>query len=357
MHEMTFIQSGVGEVRIQILRDIQRRGLAQGERYLTAREAAQMLGVSSMMADRAMQELASQGVLERRKKAGTFIGPQAPAEIPTVALPAVHLLMYDDYFRMYRGFIDAWLYGIHSELPDAALQITFLPARDEPAFVRQLVEPASGKTPPAVVLYASTPEIQRVCRDAGIPAVVCGTAYPSLAGLPWMDRDQRQIGCLLGQYAVRRGHRRIALLLRDRWGYGDNLTMDGLQQVMEEAGLGTSAFMLRSLPADMAIAQEIIAALLAGSDRPTGLICRSDFLAEAAARAVAQLGRAARGAIEIMVCEPSAPAQCRYVCIRPTIPLEEQSRMLGRMIRQLVQGQRPDPAQVVIPVTVQKRAT
>ena len=52
MQPITFTHSKVVEVRTFILRDIQRRGLGQGKRYFTAREAAQMLGVHPMMADR-----------------------------------------------------------------------------------------------------------------------------------------------------------------------------------------------------------------------------------------------------------------------------------------------------------------
>src|SRR5262249_19869535 len=115
-----------------------------------------------------------------------------------------------------------------------------------------------------------------------------------------------------------------------------------------------NALTFRSLPSDPAVAQESIRALLAADHRPTALLCRSDFLAEAAARAIGELSRAVRREIEVMVCEPASPQQCPYACVRPTIPLEEQSRMLGRLIRQLAQNQQPDPAQVAIPVTIQE---
>ena len=55
-------------------RDIRRRGLAPGQKYLTGPESAQLLGTSVASANRALQRLAEQDIVVRRRKSGTFVG-------------------------------------------------------------------------------------------------------------------------------------------------------------------------------------------------------------------------------------------------------------------------------------------
>ncbi len=70
-----------------------------------------------------------------------------------------------------------------------------------------------------------------------LPAVVFGSLYPSVEGLPFVDRDQRRIGRLLAEHLLARGHKRILLLARQRMLPGDYLAIDAVRDTMDAAGL------------------------------------------------------------------------------------------------------------------------
>src|SRR5690606_6010444 len=62
--------------------DIRRRRLNPRDRYFTAAEAGEKLGVRVASANRAMQVLAERKVLVRRRSRGTFIGTLAHGDRP-----------------------------------------------------------------------------------------------------------------------------------------------------------------------------------------------------------------------------------------------------------------------------------
>ena len=67
--------SSLHHLASRLEQDIRQRGLWAGDRYLTASEAAELLGVSTATAHRAMQVLAQRRMLVRHPSRGTFVGP------------------------------------------------------------------------------------------------------------------------------------------------------------------------------------------------------------------------------------------------------------------------------------------
>ncbi|HXX94872.1 MAG TPA: GntR family transcriptional regulator, partial [Planctomycetota bacterium] len=118
-----------------IREDIARRGLRARDRYLTAQEVARLFGVSTMTANRAMQELAARKILSRSQRRGTFVGEGVREERP-VSLRSIHLLLPADYFRLDKPYFDRLVAGLHAELPEDSIQFTFFPPQGDLPFVR-----------------------------------------------------------------------------------------------------------------------------------------------------------------------------------------------------------------------------
>jgi DNA-binding LacI/PurR family transcriptional regulator len=353
MNPIPVEKNRLSELATMIVNDIRKRGLRPGDRYFNGQELADLCGTSLMTANRAMQLLAKRNVLERRQRAGTFIGAAADTIKGLEQIKCVHLLMPDSYFRVYRAQLELSVTGLHGELPESAIQYTFLPADGALPFVRRLVEQAAAtQSIEGVVLYISPPEVQSFFDQAGIPAVVFGSVYPDVSSLPWVDRDQHQIGRLLAEHLLAKGHQ-TALLMRDRWGYGDNLMIDGVQEVFSKAKGSGRSLTIRSVPATSELANGTVRMLLADKNRPTALICRSQSLANVAAEVAGDLLLKLPKDLEIAVCDPvlgGDGGDPRFTVAQPQVGQEEQGAMLARFLKTLAAGQRLEPDHILIPV-------
>ena len=329
-----------------LMRDIEERGLQPGDRYLNGPEVAEKYGVTVITANRALQSLAERAVVERRQRAGTFISKQYSPGGESSELQRVHLLMPATYFRAARTTIEQAIAGIHAELPDCHIQLTFVPVSGEVAFARKLVQQAkSNGATEGAVLYVSSGELQQFFRESGFPAVAFGSVFPEAEQLPWVDRDQRQIGELLSQFLLQEGHRNLAVLMRERWGFGDNLLLDGLQGVLAAANAGAT-FRVRNLPTVPEAGLAMLRLLLQGEEAPTALICRSERLALLAAQVAAEFKLKMPRQLRIVVAE----AVPQFPCVEPTVSQEEQGAFVGRMLKQMASGKRPDPDHLRVPV-------
>src|SRR4249919_1108185 len=79
-------------------RDIQDKRLAPGDPYLNTADAARLLGVSTVAANRALQLLVKRDVLCRRQRRGTFIADPKQGSDPTL-IERVHLLVHKNFLK------------------------------------------------------------------------------------------------------------------------------------------------------------------------------------------------------------------------------------------------------------------
>jgi DNA-binding LacI/PurR family transcriptional regulator len=335
----------------RIAADIRQRGLRPGDRYLTAAEVGRLLGVSTMTANRAMQALADRGLLIRGRRTGTFIGDGF--SVPTSVLPpCLHLMVYPEYYTVARDHLEHFVAGLHRTLPTHAIQYTFLPAEDDVGFVRDLIDSTTkAGTFGGAVLFASSLALQRYCAQQRVPVVVAGSVYPEACSLPWLDRDQCKIGRLLAGHALARGHRRLVVLMRDRWGSGDNLMIDGVHLALAGSKLGFGALTIRSLPPDPALVVGTLGDLLSRENGPTAFICRTRMAADAAAEAVRAAGHKVRRDMEVVLADAFGDASnVPYPHTRGVISEGDEGKILGTMLQALAAGERPKPDQHVIDV-------
>lgn len=325
-------------------RHIRTSGLKPGDRYLSAEQAGQLVGHSVMTVQRAMALLARRQVLERRPKAGTFVGEKA---LPERTLSCLHFLLPEQFEaggrESYWSQLPEHIQGIRSVLPQLSAQFNFIPNQDL-AYTRQIVEVAEAAgTLAGVVLVLPSRAMKVFFNQSGIPTVVEGGVEPDLANLGWLQWDQAQIGRLLTAYLLDRGHRRLASIMRDVWTIGEHHLHDGISDALSAAGLSSSALRMRSAPSERLAIGELVRGLLAsGENAPTGLICRSEFQADCASEVVSELGLGSK--VEIVVCNTPGPhAQGRYVSVEPEIGAFETGKMVGELFLNMRGGSTPSP--------------
>lgn len=342
-----------------IERDIRTRGLRPGDRYLTTLEVAELLGVSTRFANDAMRLLAARQVLVRKPKAGTLIGPRSPGVDEDEAsrpFDVVHLLIRQDYYFSERRRMESVIAGLAEELAGCSIQLNFVPAFNELAYVERLLD--APPTPRNAYLIAvKSTQVQRRFENQRAPTVLLGTPYDGISRLAWVDKDQAQIGRLLSRRLLEMGHKRIGVILRDRRGYGDDLLMDAVTHEIMDAGLGSGALVARSVPTEPALIALAIRNLLASPQRPTALICRNRMILNTALQVCGELGLQPGGDVGFALCDAPSGADdvVPVACIRPRVDLDAagEGRLLGKLLVQQAESSASTvPPHVLVPVTL-----
>lgn len=341
------------EIASMILQDIHRKRLVPGDPYLPAREVAKQLGVSTMTANRALQQLSAQGILVRKRRTGTIIGPKADEEgnSPLRYIQLLFCASYPLYPKAW-SLLDDFVEGLESEFSHDGVQFTYAPPHREMRAVRTVIEQmvAAGILD-GVVLVRSTPAIQKYFASSAVPTVVWGSVYPRVAGLPWLDLDWRASGKLLIEHLVGRGHHRIGLIMRDEWASGDNLLFEGVQAALAAYDLGQSGLILRSVQSERAVLSHTVQDLLAHSNQPTALICRTAAMGQTVLQTISEMGLKPGRDISVVAAD-SVSLRDNTGLVHVTAACEgiEQGRIVGRMLAQLAEGKHPNPNHYLVPV-------
>ncbi len=331
-----------------IRRDIQQRGLRAGDRYLTTEEVAQVLGVAKGTANKALQHLARRQVLVRSRKLGTFIGERAVIDAPETSLDVVHLLVHRSYFIAERSRIHQIITGLVEEMGDVATQITFVPEDQGPRFVERLIRNVQQQAiRAAFVLAVKSAEIQVTFQNLELPAVVLGTPYLGRRTLSSLDLDQHKVGRLMIDYVLSQQRHRIAVLLRDQRGLGDDHMLDEITSAVMRANLAPGALKVRSVPMNKELAEMAVRRLFTEDDVPTAVICRTRIALDC----LLEMKRKGRLPADLLVVsgEPVVDdALARHVPhIRPCISIVDEGRKLAHLLRDT--EQRPDePTHVLL---------
>lgn len=340
--------------------DIRRRGLRPGDKYLTTQEVAGMLGVSTRLANDAMNVLATRSVLIRRPKAGTTIGPDAPHESPAL-LDVVHLLIRQDYFFSERPRLEKMVNGLTSVLDGTSVQFSFVPAYNELVFVERMVRAAeAGQMRAGYLIAVKSPQVQDFFQRQRVPVVLLGMPYSGINRLCWQDKDQRQIGALVAREVISAGRRHIAVVLRDRRGVGDDLMMDAITHEVLAAKLGSGALTVRSVPSEESLTEIAVREVLSRTDRPTAVICRSRLIFDVVVRVARELRLNIPADLLLALTDPAGKDESPVdvPCVRPIVDSDARSEgiTVANMLSELAVGRTPTPDHVLIPVTMPGRA-
>jgi DNA-binding LacI/PurR family transcriptional regulator len=268
------------------LADVLQHQIAQdsmvpGDSFYSVREIASRYGVSIGTAHQGMKLLADRQFIETRPRSGTVIGPavnRAPASsagvihmiVGRLAMPAEMMMR----MAVCNGIIEAW--------PDASVQISLLPEKEEDAvaFLEQLIGKDAARPEFLGAVLACCPRVaKQYFLNSGLPAVVNGHLDEDIE-LPYVDRDQRAIGYMAAKHLTERGHRRIGLLMYDQWRPGDTLMLAGVQEAMGDAQLAADDLVIASVPGnEETMVRRAVEKMLTAPDRVTAVISRADAMA------------------------------------------------------------------------------
>lgn len=339
----------VQDVAEKLERHIHASELQPGDRYLSAEEGSRLLGESVMTVQRAMALLAKRNVLERRPKAGTFIGASM---IPRETMPCVHFLIPEECINERSAQEEYWeqIQGMRQVLPGLSAQFNFIPNQNA-AYAHQIVEQANAAgTLAGVILILSSHAMRVFFNQSGIPTVVEGSVESDLANLCWFSYDQEQIGNILAGWLLQRGHRRLVTVMREVWSIGEHLLHDGVSQALGKAGLAADALQVRSAPSEhSAIREQIRNILMQGPASPTGFICRTELQADCVDEVAHELKLTQK--VDIALCgNPQQSSKSKYIHAVPLIDARERGKIAATMLQKVAQGKPPQPRGQIIPV-------
>lgn len=331
-----------------IERDIRARKLRSGDRYPATAEVAKKLGAGTGAVNRALQLLVRRRVLRRKQRIGTVVD-LAPTEAP--ALSSIHIVVARDAVEAEGLFRDGTLLGLQEAVPSAKLHFDFTPPLEDPGLAARFIDDLLKGTErdAGFVLVRSSLALQRAVEASGLPCVLSGSRFPSVTGLPYVNRDNRMIARLLAKHLLRRRRRKLLVLLRSQHSPGDDHLLDALRDQLDRAGLGAGSLVTRSLPTDAAAVRHEVRSLLSAPKPPTAILCRNVPMSEAADAGARAAGRS----VPIAVCDyfPHAggPAP-RFPYTRPVDGPEETGRRLGRALLGMAAGKNPDDLSLDTPM-------
>ena len=344
--------SSLHHLASRLEQDIRQRGLWAGDRYLTASEAAELLGVSTATAHRAMRVLARRRMLVRHPSRGTFVGPHFEMKQSTM-IRTVCALMPAPALDRDTPPLESFIYAIRSRVSKSNVQINFLPPSDVQAYVQELLQASFAAGNVVGFVPISCPrEVYRRLADSGVPTVVFGTPYIDQRDIASVDVDNRGAGQLLTEFLTGCGHRRMAVLMGSEGQPGTNCFFDGVSDALTEAELPHNALIVRHVPVEPAAVAAQLHELLAMPDRPTALIARTPQMARAALMALDRLKVPAADRCEIVYQNHPATEQgdLPLTCVQPCVSYGEIIGRIGEMLEQLGRGDILEQRQVVIPV-------
>jgi DNA-binding LacI/PurR family transcriptional regulator len=355
----TYTRSGLTE---WLENDIRRKGLRPGDQYMTASEVGVIVGVSSITASRAMNDLAQRQLLIRRKRQGTFVGPRVQVQAPSKAKCVHYLSFFDEMPTSWDLAIGDIMAGLGESLPGVAIKTHFGPIHDALSHVRAEVERAASDNAFAgFVLALGIREVQEFLAETNLPVVVHGGVYPGIQ-LPFLEHDQKEIGRLMAREAIALGHRRLVFINRETWRRGDSIALDGILASMREAGLGPDSLHVRNVSISLEASRRECGHLVDEFDGQTAFLCRTGFYVSALCEASRARGHESARDVCIIWdaiggghATLSDPLMHSFIVSRWT--LTQQHQQVGRMLVQRLRGESPSRISgSIVPVTMIKRA-
>lgn len=314
-----------------------------------------MLGVSNALANRALQLLERRQIIARQQRTGAVIRRLPSEEVPCI-LRRVHFLVHHKFLQSEGVGNDHVLIGMQRELPGVQVQFSFLPVADEAAFVEGLINDSlKSQVIDGLILVRTSCETQQLVADSGLPAVVYGSTYPGVRGLPSIDRDMHGVGELVTHYLLERGHRRFAYLNRQNALPGDQRTLDAVQKVLGQTGMPADAVTVRFVPANEAVEKATARDLLTRDVPPTAFICRTVAIAEQVQQAAKELELPTSRA-DICVCDyyRRTDESPRFPYPRPLLSGEEQGHRIARLLAAKARQPAVAVDDEIIPVEMQR---
>jgi DNA-binding LacI/PurR family transcriptional regulator len=229
-----------------------------------------------------MQELAKRRILELRPGAGTFIGPR----VESSRVKTIHLITTPEATSV-PLLLEGLVKGLMKALPGFSVQTNTEPAEAREEYLEELL--TNRQDIVGVVLAAVSHETRVFFSKRNIPVVVTGYTEEDV-DLPCVDYPQRQMGRMVGEFLLDRGHTRLGLLPSEYWLPGDTHFLSGFQEVLAGRSIPADGFIVQPLPRDPDMARVVLQRMLQSPSRPSALICRRPWMISQCLQTVRELG-------------------------------------------------------------------
>ncbi len=335
--------------------DIRRRGLRAGDTYLTATEAAELLGVSRATAHRAFQQLAAKGILRSKQRAGTVVGPSFQPWYDTPAQPSEQIRILLVQQRIREGhFFEDLLRSLHETLPGREVTISYVPDKGAFEFVQEILDQSPERKTGYLILGCPR-SVHELVADQGLPVVVLGPTYFTAADLPSVSADNKQRGHLLAQHLLDNGHERIALLMPEMWIPGDIEVYEGVNEALSKNQVAHGALLLRNTPQEKKALGAEIEQLFSQPSPPSAIICKQRAV-KAVEAALAALPSGAGKDVEIAIeITDIGPAyRDRYTHVACSSNLRERAERASELLKQLLNDEELEERHIRCPVELVK---
>ena len=348
------------QVKRDLLAAIAAGEYAPGRPFVTQREICERFNVSHATAVRALNDLAAEGHVVRKRGQGTFVSERPPGLGPRHEADGTIACVLQ-----YQGpHVGRILAGIEEVCAQLGYRL-FLnhcegdQAREEQALLRALdhgvdgaiVYPADGSA--VVAPYAEA-------RRRGVPLVMVDRYRPDLA-TDAVIADNLAAGHDLTAALIGAGHQTIATLwdetdvtsVRDR--------LAGHIQALREHGIAVrpDLTVLRPYSVQSQDARRaLLSGLLRGPHPPTVLLCANGYVLASAAEDLVALGLEIPGDVDLAGMDDAGPFDVLPLTAASiSLPSREMGQRAMRLLHQRITD--PDGAQapelVVLPVSVQTR--
>jgi GntR family transcriptional regulator, arabinose operon transcriptional repressor len=230
----THIRRGASRHLAKVLREQFTGGqFGPGDRLPTLRQLMERFNVGYSVANRAMEILAAEGLIQRHHGQGSYVSKKASdnrwaSRTNTLAL----VLGYTDWsinLSLCQGS-DAAAGQLHYQTivcetkSDVALQALAL---------MQLIDMRVAGIALVPTIEPETPDFQvRLCQDCGIPVVLLHRAVKGVSA-PLIALPFEEIGYGVGQTLVQQGHGRVACVFSERY-IGSNQYEAGVRRALAE---------------------------------------------------------------------------------------------------------------------------
>jgi LacI family transcriptional regulator len=346
------------QVKRDLLAAIAAGEYAPGRPFVTQREICERFNVSHATAVRALNDLAAEGHVVRKRGQGTFVAERPPEQTARDADGTIACVL------QYQGpHVGRLLAGIEEVCAQLGYRL-FLnhcegdPAREEQALTRALDHGVDG-----VIVYPTegsgvlAPYAE--ARRRGVPLVMVDRYRPDLA-TDAVIADNFAAGRDLTTALIGAGHRIIATLwdeidvtsVRDR--------LAGHIQALREHGIAARPDLMVLRPYSVQsheARRALLAELLRGPHPPTVLLCANGYVLATAAEDLVALGLEIPGDIDLAGMDDAGPFDVLPLTAAAiSLPSREMGRRAMRLLHQrIIEPDASEPELVVLPISVQTR--
>jgi DNA-binding LacI/PurR family transcriptional regulator len=344
-------------VKRELLAAIAAGEYAAGRPFVTQRAICERFHVSHATAVRALNDLAADGYLVRRRGRGTFVADRPPAAPEPAADRTIACVLQRQ--GPHAGEI---LAGVEQVCTELGYRLVLNHCDGDPAREEKALRTALGYGASGVVVYpvggSAVLGPYAEARRRGTPVVMVDRYRPDLA-TDAVVADNVAAGRDLTDTLVALGHRTIATLwdetdvtsVRDRLaGHVQSLRAHGIPVHPDLTVLR------RYLGQPVEARHALLADLLRGRRPPTVLLCANGYVLAAAAQDLLALGLAVPGDIELAGMDDAGPFDVLPLTLAAiSLPANEMGRTAMRLLHDRITTPTTGTELVVLPVRVRTR--